>query len=237
MTPPREHLPLLEAHGLRAGYGLVQVLRGAELQVHAGELVLLLGRNGSGRSTLLKALMGLIPATGTVQLAGRDIRSLPAHRRARLGLAYVPEQREVFPRLSVRQNLRLGARPAADHPSQAWSESRVLAQFPALVPRLHTAAQVLSGGEQQMLSIARALMGNPGMLLLDEPTEGLAPQRVAATASLLQQLRTDGLGLLLVEQRQWAQELADRVVVLGDGQVQFSGVLSDLPQGVSTTWL
>ncbi|MDD4888118.1 MAG: ABC transporter ATP-binding protein [Thiomonas sp.] len=229
--------PLLSVRGLHGGYGLVQVLRGVDLQVRAGELVLLLGRNGSGRSTLLKALMGLIPATGEVRWAGRDMLPLPTHQRARLGLGYVPEQRDIFPHLSVRQNLRLGAKAAAGAAAAQWDEARVLALFPALIPRLRTSAKVLSGGEQQMLSIARALMGNPQLLLLDEPTEGLAPQRVAATAALLDQLRADGLGLLLVEQKPWAQQLASRVVVLGDGQAQFSGALADLPQNISTPWL
>jgi branched-chain amino acid transport system ATP-binding protein len=232
MTPP-----LLNVRNLHSGYGLVQVLRGVDLQVRGGELVLLLGRNGSGRSTLLKAVMGLIPATGALQWADRDILHLPAHQRARLGLGYVPEQRDIFPQLSVRQNLRLGAKPAAQARSPEWDEVGVLALFPALIARLGTSAKALSGGEQQMLSIARALMGNPEVLLLDEPTEGLAPQRVTATAELLGQLRAKGLGLLLVEQRPWARELASRVIVLGDGQVQFSGALAELPQHVSTAWL
>ncbi len=229
--------PLLQVRDLRGGYGPVRVLRGVDLQVHAGELVVLLGRNGSGRSTLLKALMGLIPATGAAQWAGRDLLALPTHQRARLGLGYVPEGRDIFPHLSVRQNLRLGAKPAAGKAAAAWDETRVLTLFPALAARLRTPALALSGGEQQMLSIARALMGNPQVLLLDEPTEGLAPQRVAATVALLGQLRAGGLGLLLVEQKPWALELAGRVVVLGDGQARFSGASADLPHDISKTWL
>ena len=229
--------PLLEVRDLRAGYGAVQVLRGVDLQLHAGELVLLLGRNGSGRSTLLQALIGLIPASGSVRWAGRDLLALPAHQRARLGLGYVPEQRAVFAHLTVRQNLRLGAKPAANGAAAPWDEERVLALFPALAARTRTPAQALSGGEQQMLALARALIGNPQLLLLDEPTEGLAPQRVQDTAALLDRLRAGGVGVLLVEQTPWAQTLADRVLVLGDGRVQFSGALAALPAGVSTAWL
>ncbi|WP_154048543.1 ABC transporter ATP-binding protein [Thiomonas intermedia] len=228
----------LEIEALHAGYGRVQVLRGVHLQVRAGELLLLLGRNGSGRSTLLKALMGLIPATGSARLDGRELLVLPAHRRARLGLGYVPEQREIFPRLSVRQNLLLGANPARTDPGASrWNAATVQRLFPALTPRLGVSAQALSGGEQQMLALARALMGNPDLLLLDEPTEGLAPQRVAETADLAARLRSLGLGLLMVEQKPWARALADRVVVLGDGRVQFEGPPRDLPQDVSAAWL
>lgn len=229
--------PLLEVRDLHAGYGAVQVLRGVDLQLRAGELVLLLGRNGSGRSTLLKALIGLIPARGSVRWAGSDLLALPAHRRARLGLGYVPEQRAVFVHLTVRQNLRLGAKPAAYGAAAFWDEARVLALFPALAARARTAAQALSGGEQQMLALARALIGNPQLLLLDEPTEGLAPQRVHDTAALLARLRAGGLGILLVEQKPWALQIADRVVVLGDGRVQFSGELAALPESVSAAWL
>jgi amino acid/amide ABC transporter ATP-binding protein 2, HAAT family (TC 3.A.1.4.-) len=209
MKLPPEKGALLDVRSLQAGYGPVQVLRGVHLQLRAGELLLVLGRNGSGRSTLLKSLMGLIPATGRASLAGQELLGLPAHRRARLGLGYVPEQREIFPRLSVRQNLLLGAKPArivARIGPSRWNEAAVLALFPALAPRLHAPAQALSGGEQQMLAIARALMGNPDLLLLDEPTEGLAPQRVAATALLIQQLQEQGLGVLMVEQKPWARD-------------------------------
>jgi len=229
--------PLLEVRELRAGYGPVQVLRGVDLQLRAGETVLLLGRNGSGRSTLLKALMGLIAASGAMRFAGQDLHALPTHRRARLGLGYVPEQRDVFPHLTVRQNLRLGAKPVTAAAATPWDEARVLALFPALAARAHAPAQALSGGEQQMLSLARALMGNPRGLLLDEPTEGLAPQRAQATVTLLERLRAEGLGLLLVEQTPWARQLADRVVVLGDGRVQFSGSLAELPAAFSAAWL
>jgi len=227
----------LRVHGLCSGYGPVRVLHQVDLQIDRGELVLLLGRNGSGRSTLLKALMGLIAASGEVWLAGRALAGLPAHRRARLGLGYVPAQRDIFAGLTVRQNLLLGVKPAADATLPSWDEAAVLARFPALAARLHTAAQRLSGGEQQMLALARTLLGNPSLLLLDEPAEGLAPQRVAATADLLRELRAGGMGVLLVEQRPWAHALADRVVVLGDGRVQFCGALREMPAAVSASWL
>lgn len=236
MNAHAETTPLLEVRALQAGYGRLQVLRGVHLQLHAGELLLVLGRNGSGRSTLLKAIMGLIPATGSIRLDGREMLGLPAHRRARLGLGHVPEQREIFPRLSVRQNLLLGAKPGRGGAAR-WNEAAVLALFPALAPRLHAPAQALSGGEQQMLAIARALMGNPDVLLLDEPTEGLAPQRVAATAALIRELQALGLGVLMVENKPWARELADRVVMLGDGLTQFEGPAAEIPPQSSAAWL
>lgn len=240
MKLPPEKAALLDVRSLQSGYGPVQVLRGVHLQLRAGELLLVLGRNGSGRSTLLKSLMGLVAATGHASLAGQELLGLPAHRRARLGLGYVPEQREIFPRLSVRQNLLLGAKPArivARTDPSRWNEAAVLSLFPALAPRLHAPAQALSGGEQQMLAIARALMGNPDVLLLDEPTEGLAPQRVAATATLIQQLQKQGMGVLMIEQKPWARELAGRVIVLGDGLTQFEGSPADIPPEVSAAWL
>jgi branched-chain amino acid transport system ATP-binding protein len=227
----------LRVRGLCSGYGAVRVLHGVDLQVGRGELVLLLGRNGSGRSTLLKALMGLIAASGEAWLGAQRLSGLPPHRRARLGLGYVPAQRDIFPRLSVRQNLLLGVKPAADGSPAPWDEAAVLARFAPLAARLHAPAHRLSGGEQQMLALARALLGNPSLLLLDEPAEGLAPQRVAATADLLDTLRAGGMGMLLVEQRPWARELADRVVVLGDGRVQFCGAPRELPPAVSAAWL
>ena len=232
---------LLQIDGLYAGYGLAQVLRGIDLTLQAGEIVAVLGRNGSGRSTLLKAVMGLLPAQGRLLFRGQEVQALPTHRRALLGLGYVSEHRDVFPRMSVRQNLLLGSKPPAFADAAAgWSEHRVLDLFPPLQHRLLAPASALSGGEQQMLAIARALMGNPRVLLLDEPTEGLAPQRVQATAVLLRQLRAAGLGVLLVEQRlQLALDVADRVAVLGDGQVQFTGSgaeLQDHPE-VSAAWL
>ena len=237
MTPA----PLLQIADLHAGYGLGEVLRGVDLEVDAGAIVAVLGRNGSGRSTLLKAVMGLMPASGRVLLGGTDLGPLPAHRRARLGLGFVAEHREVFERLDVRQNLRLGAKPPAQPGAKpGWTESRVLDLFPALRERLHAPGWALSGGEQQMLAIARTLLGNPRLLLLDEPTEGLAPQRVQETAALLRRLRATGMGVVLVEQRlQFALDLADRVAVLGDGRIRFSGSTAEFRERgqASASWL
>lgn len=237
MTPR----PLLQIAGLRAGYGLGDVLRGVDLEVDGGTIVAVLGRNGSGRSTLLKAVMGLLPASGRLLLNGTDLAPLPAHRRARLGLGFVAEHREVFERLSVRQNLRLGAKPPAASPQgPVWTESRVLDRFPALRRRLQAPGWALSGGERQMLALARALVGNPRLLLLDEPTAGLAPQRVQQTAALLRQLRATGMGIVLADQRlQFALDLADRVAVLGDGRIRFTGSVAEFAERgeTSASWL
>lgn len=233
--------PLLQVTDLRAGYGLGEVLRGVDLAVDRGEILAVLGRNGSGRSTLLQATMGLLPARGRVRLDGTDLGPLPPHRRARLGLGYVAAHRAVFDRLSVQQNLQLGILPARpDAPRPGWTESRVLDHFAPLRQRLHAPGWALSGGERQLLAIARALLGNPRALLLDEPTEGLAPRPVDATAALLRQLRDDGMAIVLVEQRlQFALDLADRVAVLGDGRIEFTGSPAELDErdAVSARWL
>lgn len=220
--------PLLAVRGLRAGYGAVEVLHGVDLDGAAGTIVAVLGRNGAGRSTLLRALIGLLPAGGSVRIDGVEAIALPPQQRARLGVGYVPETRDVFPLLSVRDNLLLGAKPGERDTAALLQQ--VLAAFPTLQPRLRTAAHALSGGERAMLALARCLMGRPKLLLLDEPAEGLAPQRVDELAARLRDLRAQGLGVLLVEQapRLSLAAAADRAVLLGAGNVQFSGTLDAL---------
>jgi branched-chain amino acid transport system ATP-binding protein len=199
-----------------------------DLQLRPGEIVGLLGRNGAGRSTLLKAVMGMLPASGRIEWLGRDLRGWPPHAVARAGLAYVPEAREVFPGLSVAQNLALGLKPGV-RCSRDWPLDEVWRRFPALAARRDTPAGVLSGGEQQMLTLVRSLQGDPACVLVDEPTEGLAPAVVAQVADLLAEMRRRGLAVLLVEQKlAIALELCDRVAVLGRGRVVFEGTAREL---------
>ena len=217
-------MTMLEIRELRARPGGVPVLHGVDLDVREGEIVALLGRNGSGRSTLLKTLMGLEPGQGQVHWRGVSLLGRPAHEIARLGLGYVPESRDVFPTLTVQQNLALGRlrRPGARPPR--WREEDLLSLFPALQARWQVPAGVLSGGEQQMLSLARTVMGDPDLVLVDEPTEGLAPQLVERVADFLRVLRQRGVGVLLVEQKlAIALAVADRCALMGRGRIVFSG--------------
>lgn len=216
---------MLSVQHLHASYGSHAVLKGLSLQVQPGEIVALLGRNGSGRSTLAKALMGLVPATGQVHWQGQALLGLPAHQLACLGLAYVPESRDVFPSLSVHHNLLLGLKAGA---SEALLEA-AYDMFAALRQRQHTLAGVLSGGEQQMLSLARALVGQPRVLLADEPCEGLAPQVVEVVGQALGRLRAAGVGVLLIEQKlALVRTWADRVLVMGRGEIVFAGTVASL---------
>ena len=232
---------MLEIADLHAGHGRAPVLRGVTLAVRPGEIVALLGRNGAGRSTLLQAVMGLLPARGTLRWQGRPLIGLAPHQVARAGLGYVPEGRDVFPGLTVRQNLRLGEQPRRPgRPAPSWRLDALLDLFPALRPRLGTPAGVLSGGEQQMLTLCRTLMGDPDAILIDEPTEGLAPQVVAQVAALLRALRAQGLAVLLVEQKlTLALDVADRCAVMGGGRIVFEGTPAELLQApaVRQEWL
>lgn len=213
---------MLEIVGLHAFYGRSHVLHGVSLQVAPGEIVALLGRNGSGRSTLARAVMGLVSAQGTVRWQGQPVLGLPPHRIARLGLGYVPENRDVFPRLTVRQNLQLGHRPGQR--SAGFGLADAEAMFPELQARRDTPAGVLSGGEQQMLALARTMMGDPALVLVDEPTEGLAPRVVERVAAFLQALRERGVGVLLIEQKLTiALDIADRCLVMGRGRIVYDG--------------
>ena len=219
---------MLEVQSLSARYGASLALQGVGFGLGAGRVLALLGRNGAGRTTLARALVGRVARSGSVCLAGRELVAERPHRIARAGIAYVPENREVFGMLSVEDNLRLGEQPAREGQAR-WTRERCYALFPRLHERRRAPAGALSGGEQQMLVLCRALMGNPRLLIVDEPTEGLSPQMVERVAQTLAQLKAEGLALLLVEQKlDIALELADEVLVLGRGEAVFTGSVAAL---------
>ena len=213
---------MLELRDIDAFYGDSHVLRGVSLAVGQGEVVCLLGRNGAGKTTTIHTIMGYLkPRSGRVVYEGRDIAALPPHAIARLGIGFVPQERRIFPSLTVHENLTVFARAPAAAP---WTLARIYELFPRLRERERNLGFQLSGGEQQMLSIARALMLNPAFMLLDEPSEGLAPLIVREIISVLQRLKRDGLAILLVEQNlHTAMALADTTVVMNKGEVCFTG--------------
>jgi branched-chain amino acid transport system ATP-binding protein len=213
-------LATLEVRGLSAGYGRAQVLFDIDLQVEAGEVVALLGRNGAGKSTTLKAIMGLVPAlAGRVSFEGRELGGLEAYQIARQGLGYVPEDRRIFTDLTVAENLEVGRRPPRGS-TPAWTDERLFALFPALAPLRERRGSRMSGGEQQMLCIARTLAGNPSAILLDEPSEGLAPLVVEQIAHAIIELKKAGVSVLLAEQsRHFASRVADRSYTLEKGVI------------------
>ena len=213
--------PLLQVANLQAYYGKSHVLHGVDLTVGEGEVVCLLGRNGVGRSTTAKAIMGLVDCTGMVRFKGRDLMGEKAFRIARAGIGYVPEDRQVFPTLTVYENLLLGLK---DKNPGRWRFEDMYALFPRLHERRDTQAGVLSGGEQQMLTLARTMMGDPDLVIIDEPTEGLAPLIVALVADFLRTLRTRGTSVLLIEQKLTiALEVSQRAYVMGHGHMVFEG--------------
>ncbi|WP_244815643.1 ABC transporter ATP-binding protein [Caballeronia sp. Lep1P3] len=226
---------LLRIEGLRAWYGAAQVLHGVNLSIGEGEAVALVGRNGSGRSTLGKSIMGLVRCAGDMRYRGVQLVGLRAFRIARLGIGYVPETRDVFPTLTVRENLLLGMRKGA-----RFALDDAYGVFPSLLERSAVKAGALSGGEQQMLALARTLMGDPAFIVIDEPGEGLAPQVVAQVAACLATLRERGVAMLLIEERMTiARALNARIAVMGHGAVRFDGSLEELARrdDVAREWL
>jgi len=222
--------PLLEVRRLSARYGLAQVLFGISLDVRRGEIVALMGRNGAGKSTTLKAIMGLVTADcERMTFAGRDIAGLAPFRIARLGLGYVPEERRIFTDLTVFENLEVGRRsPRGDGP-EPWTPDRLFTIFPNLAEMRGRRASAISGGEQQMLTIARTLMGNPEMVLLDEPSEGLAPVIVEQMADAVLRMKDAGLAVLLSEQNlHFAAAVCDRAVVIEKGAARYEGTIEAL---------
>ncbi len=229
---------MLQVSQLQAFYGKSHVLHGVDLQVGEGEIVALLGRNGSGRSTTAKAIMGMVDCQGSVLWHGGQILGRKPYEIANLGLGYVPESRDIFPKLTVHQNLLLGQKRSQKKPR--WSFDDMYQLFPRLKEREHTEAGVLSGGEQQMLTLCRTLMGDPDLIIIDEPTEGLAPKIVELVAEYLQALRARGLSVLLIEQKLTiAMQISDRCLVMGHGSIVFDGTPEALRQDATTRkeWL
>ena len=218
---------MLKVENLHAYYGNSHVLHGVSFDVKAGEIVALLGRNGSGRSTTAKAIMGLVDCKGAIGWKGRPIAGLRTYEVAHLGIGYVPENRDIFPTLTVHQNLLLGQKGSGK--GSRWGFEDMYQMFPRLRERQHTEAGVLSGGEQQMLTLCRTLMGDPDLIIIDEPTEGLAPKIVELVGQYLQTLQARGVSVLLIEQKLTiAMAISDRVLVMGHGSIVFQGT----PEGL-----
>jgi branched-chain amino acid transport system ATP-binding protein len=218
---------MLKLHDIHAYYGKSHVLHGVSFHVGPGEIVALLGRNGSGRSTTAKAIMGLVHAEGTLRWRETDILRRKAYEIAHMGIGYVPENRDIFPRLTVHQNLLLGQKGSGK--GSRWSFDDMYEMFPRLKERQHTEAGVLSGGEQQMLTLCRTLMGDPDLIIIDEPTEGLAPKIVELVAQYLKTLKDKGVSVLLIEQKLTiAMQISDRALVMGHGSIVFDGTPDSL---------
>jgi branched-chain amino acid transport system ATP-binding protein len=229
---------MLQLTDLHAYYGKSHILHGVDMRVGEGEIVALLGRNGSGRSTTVKTIMGLVSGTGSIRLREQEILGLKAFDIAHRGIGYVPENREIFPKLTVHQNLQLGEKRGKANPR--WSFDDMYKIFPRLKEREHTEAGVLSGGEQQMLTLCRTLMGDPDLIMIDEPTEGLAPKIVDLVAEYLQELKNRGVSVLLVEQKLTiALAISERCYVMGHGAIVFEGTPADLRSNaeVRKEWL
>ncbi len=218
---------MLKIKDLQAFYGKSHVLHGVNFEVGAGEIVALLGRNGSGRSTTAKAIMGLVDCQGSLNWKGQEILGTKTYEIAHLGIGYVPENRDIFPNLTVEQNLYLGQKNARK--TGRWSMEDMYQLFPRLKERQHTEAGVMSGGEQQMLTLCRTLMGDPDLIIIDEPTEGLAPKIVELVAQYLQELKRRGISVLLIEQKLTiAMAISDRALVMGHGSIVFDGTPQSL---------
>ena len=224
---------LLNVEGLNTYYGLSHALQDISIQVEQGEIVALLGRNGMGKSTTLKSIMGLLkPKSGSVLFEGRDLSGFPPYKVARAGIGYVPEERRIFPELSVQDNLSIGIKGGKNtrrNGEDTWTVERIFSHFPKLKERTHQKGRFLSGGEQQMLTIGRSLMGNPKILLVDEPSEGLSPLMVQAVRDVLEEINKAGVSILLVEHNfKVAMSLAKRVYLMGKGHIGFSGTTEEL---------
>jgi len=222
---------MLKIDNLHAFYGKSHVLHGVNFSVGEGEIVALLGRNGSGRSTTAKAIMGLVDSQGTIDWKGQSLQGAKAYEVAHKGIGYVPENRDIFPSLTVHQNLLLGQKGQGK--ASRWSFDDMYQLFPRLKERQHTEAGVLSGGEQQMLTLCRTLMGDPDLIIIDEPTEGLAPKIVELVGQYLQALKARGISVLLIEQKLTiAMSISDRALVMGHGSIVFEGTPDALRQDV-----
>ena len=229
---------MLKINDLHAYYGKSHVLHGVDFQVNAGEIVALLGRNGSGRSTTAKAIMGLVHWEGALDWKGKNLKGKKAYEVAHLGIGYVPESRDVFPNLTVHQNLMLGQKGKSK--GSRWGFDDMYSMFPRLKERQHTEAGVMSGGEQQMLTLCRTLMGDPDLIIIDEPTEGLAPKIVELVGEYLKKIKDRGVSVLLIEQKLTiAMNISDRALVMGHGHIVFDGT-PDSPRAnekVRKEWL
>lgn len=229
---------MLELRDLHAFYGKSHVLRGVNLSVAQGSVTALLGRNGVGRSTTAKAVMGEVAPKGEVIFKGQNIAGLPSHKISHLGLGYVPENRDIFPMMTVRENLMLGIKNLR-RPGK-WSVEQMLDMFPNLRNRADTAAGVLSGGEKQMLTMCRTLIGDPDLIIIDEPTEGLAPKIVTQVGELIAEIARAGVSILLVEQKlSIALKIADQVYVMGHGEIVWGGTPDDFRtrEDIRKEWL
>ena len=223
---------LLDVKELNTFYDQSHILQGISLGVDRGEIVCLLGRNGVGKSTTLKSIIGLVsPRSGEIFFKGQNVAGLPPHTIAKMGVGYVPEDRRIFPTLSVRENLIMGIKPGQKSNGEGWSIEKVYKYFPSLEKRDKQRGAHLSGGEQQMLTMARTLMGNPGVILIDEPTEGLAPLIVATVEQVIQDIHKQDISVLLVEQNmRVALRLAGRIYVISKGKIVFHGTSQELKE-------
>jgi branched-chain amino acid transport system ATP-binding protein len=229
MNTATQDKSMLKVSGLNAFYGRAQILYDVELEVGRGEVVGLMGRNGAGKSTTMKALMGMLPSRqGVIHFCGHDIAKLPPYRIARLGMGFVPEDRRVFGDLTVMENLDTGRQPPRDD-APRWTPEKLFRLFPNLGEMPNRPGSQMSGGEQQMLTVSRTLMGNPTLVLLDEPSEGVAPIIVEQMANMILELKREGLSILLSEQNMhFAELVSDRAYVLEKGQIRFSGTIDEL---------
>jgi len=221
--------PMLEVTGLHAYYGKSHILHGVDAHIGEGEIVALLGRNGVGRSTMAKAILGMVKAEGSVRFRGEEVLGRRTFEIAHAGIGYVPENRDIFPTLTVRQNLLLGEKRNPRQQKPRWTVEDMYRMFPRLKERENTSAGVLSGGEQQMLTLCRTLMGDPDLILIDEPTEGLAPMIVTLVGDFLKTLKERGVSVLLIEQKlAIALDISQRVYVMGHGHIVFEGTPAEL---------